>query len=74
MGNKGLEFQLFDWDEWEEVDVGDLLYYPVTLKVKIGQFDIGEKLDNALLRMSDSKLVLQKDEKEYTFDLLLSVK
>ena len=36
-----LEQQIFSWEDWDELDVGDLIFYDVTLKVPVGEFPAG---------------------------------
>lgn len=70
---RGIEEQLFSWEEWDVLAVADLMFYNCELKVDIGPFKIGDKVDAITLMFS--KQVIQIDHETETFcgKLTLSV-
>lgn len=60
-----LEQQLFSWKDWKELDVGDFIFYDVTLKVPVGEFPAGTHF--VLAAWMTSQSVLQLDDKEGQF-------
>jgi len=54
--HEGLETQLFSWDGWDLIDTGDFSFYDVTLKIKIGDYEVGTKFDAVAFMTSTSKL------------------
>ena len=71
----GIEKQLFDWKEWDDLDTIDMVFYDVTLKAKIGKFEAGTKFDSVALILSKSTIELYEKGSSipHTFDLKLTV-
>jgi hypothetical protein len=69
-----LEHQLFTWDSWDEMEVGDLQFHDVTLITEVGEHAVGSQFPTAFLIGSQSMLVLmnEKDE-EFAYELKLHV-
>jgi hypothetical protein len=74
MERDSFEHQLFTWDGWDEMEVGDLQFHHVTLIAQVGEHPAGTKFPAAFLIGSKSMLVLmnEKDE-EFAYDLKVSV-
>lgn len=69
-----LEYQLFEWKQWDEMDIGDAIFYDVTLKVPVGEFKAGQKFHSVYWKGSDSTITFYDDNHtEYMFELKVSV-
>jgi hypothetical protein len=69
-----LEHQLFTWEGWDEMQVGDLQFHDVTLTVQVGEHPAGTKFPAAFLVGSQSMLILMNEQdEEFAYDLKLSV-
>jgi hypothetical protein len=76
MDDMTIERQIFDWEEWDNVDEGVLRFYDVQLKVPVGEFMPGDEFDTAVVDLQNSKLVLYLNEdrtEERVFQLNISV-
>jgi hypothetical protein len=70
-----IETQLFDWENWDQLDVNDLCFYDVTFKTDVGPFKAGDTADEVVLLLSQSKIeVYVGDNVAYTGQLTLGVK
>jgi hypothetical protein len=69
-----LEFQLFEWQGWDEDGPADLTFHDVVLKVPVGKFPVGAKFPEAVWIGSKSALILiDEDDTEHFFELKVSV-
>lgn len=67
------DHQLFTWENWDQMEIGDLQFYDVTLKVQVGEFAPGTKFPAAFLIGSQSMLVLMDEkDQEHAYPVLLS--
>lgn len=74
MTERTIESQLFDWEDWDQLDVCDLYFYDVTFKVAVGPFKVDDNADGVALLLSQSKIEIYKDnEVMYTGRLTLGV-
>lgn len=74
MERNTFENQLFAWEGWDEMEVGDLQFHDVTLVAQVGEHAIGSKFPTAFLIGSKSMLVLMNDkDEEFAYDIKLSV-
>lgn len=67
------ENQLFDWSGWDQQATASFTFYNPILKVKIGEFEVGTKFESACVDYEYSQLSLYTEDKEYVFELKLSV-
>ena len=44
-----METQLFTWKSWDSYDEGAYTFYRCTLKVDIGEFKVGQELEDIIL-------------------------
>lgn len=51
-----IEQKLFEWDSWAEIEEGDWQFHDCTLKAKIGNHEIGDRIDCIIVRASKSTL------------------
>lgn len=66
--------QLFSCQGWKPSESGGMEFLEVKLNVAMGQFPVGAEFPLAFILGHHSLLVLvDEQEKEYTFDLKLSV-
>lgn len=71
-----LECQLFNWEEWDEIETGVMNFSGVTLKVAVGHFPAGEFLSHATLDTTHSVVILYEspeDEVGHTYALKITV-
>ncbi len=75
MDRIALEKQVFDWDDWDETgEVGDMVFYDVTLKAPVGEFPTGTEFPLAFWMQGSSVLVLvDNQDEQHTFELNVSV-
>jgi hypothetical protein len=74
MNNVALEQQVFDWTECEDAEVGDMIFYDITLKVALGEFPVGTKFISAFWMSTQGVVsVLDEDEEEHIFRISVSV-
>lgn len=65
---------MFEWKEWDDLDVGSYLFYQCTLKVPIGNHKVGDILKHIVFEMDKSCLTLVNDDNtEEKFDLKIVV-
>lgn len=69
-----MEKQLFDWEGWDELEVGDLWFHDVTLIRDIGPFKKGDKFLNAGVHFSTGLLQLFNEGNDPVAEFKLSLK
>lgn len=71
----GIETQLFSWEGWDELDVGEFLFYNCVLNVDIGSHKVGEKINKIALILSCSIIELYDNDNKvlFTGKLLINV-
>ena len=53
-----MENQLFDWLEWDELDVGHFLFMNCTLKQDIGALEKGMLVDSISVNYQNGELIV----------------
>lgn len=73
--NSTIEHQLFTWESWDELGVGDLYFYDVTFVADVGPFKVGDTASGVSMLLSQSKIEVydEKDEVAFTGHLKLVV-
>lgn len=61
-----IEWDLFRWEGWDEVDTGSLMFYKCTLLQPIGDFPAGTVIPHIIMDCQRSYLCLSPDSKEET--------
>lgn len=56
-----MEKQLFNWVKWDQQDTGAFMFYDVTLKAKVGEFEAGTKFDTAYVDYQRGTLEFYRD-------------
>jgi len=74
MDRDTLEHQLFAWENWDEVNTGDLQFYDVTLVSQVGEYPVGTKFPAAFFLNSQSLLVLVDDKnQEHAYPIVITL-
>jgi len=70
-----MERQLFEWENWDEVDVAFLQFYQCKLIVDIGPYKKGDMLSCIAINYQDGVLEVYSDDGEaiYRQKLILSL-
>lgn len=57
-----IEEEIFDWEDWDEVDVGVMQYYDVTFKQDFGPFKQGEQHSGVALSLTKCQLTAYDED------------
>jgi len=57
-----MERQLFDWENWDSVDEGAMIFYDITMKVDISYIKIGTKFKSVCVDYQRGLLEFYDDE------------
>ena len=57
-----MEKRLFDWLEWDDLDVGHFLFFDCTLKQDIGALKKGTLIDSISVNYQNGELVAYDEE------------
>ncbi len=61
-----MEKQLFDWEEYDENDTADFMFYKVTLKQDIGLYKKGTQLNYVLFNYQTGILTINDDKFQFS--------
>lgn len=74
IGNIKMYEQLFESGSFDEISLCELIYYNVTLKIKIGEFEPGTKFPSANIDFETGELQLwENDDNYHSFNLGLVI-
>lgn len=68
-----METTLFDYEEYDILDTLILQYYDCTLKVDIGRFKAGDKIDCIVMNCDEGKITLCLSTVEFTYNLSFNI-
>lgn len=68
-----MEDILFDYKEYDLLDTLLVQHYDCTLKVDIGRFKAGDKIDYIIIDYDEGQIILCLSTVEFTYNLSLNI-